>query len=304
MPAQNRYVAVQHGKVKEIDEVAVLRGPLLGARCGSEGLPMNPNPRLAAVALAALLALAPTFAAAQSAPTSDQRRALGKAEADRLIRKDLLSLLRPLPGGFGGGNARRLREQTLFTRAYGTAYENLCRTDLLTVEYAPTDGRERYEHSPIAPYGLSVDTWYHLAGPPKRKAAADADRQVWDEACTQLRPETYIDWFDAPSEEDAALAGNVLSAVIERVRAGTLKPGSCEGLHDEKKSCAAVVLETGERMERVSRVIVCEAPAGRSCYRIEVGWDTALTVVFTRKPGSIVPEGIDSLQVEQFVFVT
>jgi hypothetical protein len=254
--------------------------------------------------LAALLGLAPTLAAAQEPLTSDQRRALGDAEADRLIRKELLSILRPLPDGFGGGNRRRIGDQTLFTRSYGTAYANLCRTDLLTVHYAPTDGRERYEDSPIAPYGVSVDTWYHLSGPPRRKAEPFTDQEVWDEACERLTPETYVEWFDAPSEEAAALAGNLLQATLERVRAGTLKPEDCEGLHDDKKSCAELLLEAAAEPHRISRVLICDAPAGRSCYRIEIGWNTALTVVFTRGPDAIVPDRIESLKVEQFLVVT
>src|SRR3569832_2172194 len=104
----------------------------------------------------ALLALLAGTAQARETPTTRQWRGMSAGQADRHIRRDLLSILQPL-GKVTTGNLRRIRGLALDTEPYATWFDGLCRRDTIRINYAPTAESKAYEATPVQPYGLDVE---------------------------------------------------------------------------------------------------------------------------------------------------
>jgi hypothetical protein len=213
-------------------------------------------------------------ASAQGQPmTTRQMRTLSDTDARRVIQRDLSSLLGPVDTG-DWGHMRLLPYANVPTRPYGTAYEGLCRRELLEIDYAPTGAATAWEDRPLQPYRVELQAQFHglhapvsvirepgpIAGVYQRTAAARAS----DASCNALGAGSDIGWFAAVSEEKAAEAVNLLGAALDKIKAGTLAPNSCN-LGGDAESCRRSIVQTISPASLTS-LVMCVTTSNDRCY--------------------------------------
>lgn len=172
--------------------------------------------------IAALLAAGILIgASADRVLSSTELRKLSPRQADQQFRRDLLSILRPMPY-YPRGNRRLIGDAWTFTRAVATEYKPLCSRDMLSLNYEP-DGREGTpEDWPVKPSDLTtVRTYRFIASPrPDDLKLREHDgyvRSAFDSRCRSAdKPEgdnEWAGWFSANSPEAAMSGGFAMLAL-------------------------------------------------------------------------------------------
>jgi len=212
------------------------------------------------------LTLAPSSTGGQPLRTTHDMTALSPATADRVVRRDLLSILTPIAHPLSTGMRRRMDDVELAVRPYGTRFPGLCRMDMLEVKYAPVEAGPGIRDPRLQPYGLESRVWYRAVSVP-RAPVNDyrAEAYIWSPECDSLAGD--LSWFSAKDEDEAATSVNFLKAATDAVRAGKIEPASCDLPRIERRTCREVVLAEGD-IGRISTVERCAAEAGLACYRI------------------------------------
>lgn len=240
---------------------------------------------------------------AQAARSTRQMTALKPSLADRVARQDLLSVFEPV-GEISSGMFLQLHGVGMTTRPYGTEFASLCQRDTLTIKYAPTDFEAKPSDQPIRPYGVETTAYFHAAGVPARLPEGPRQRgYAWNTSCGRLAGDTKIRWFRARNAEEAAKAVNVLQVAIDQVRAGTLKPISCELLTNEKGTCEQTILHQGV-IGQIFEVEACSAQPGLECFVVDFGAGIVTTIVATPSAEGLTPLSVVSIKVEQYLIVT
>lgn len=236
-------------------------------------------------------------ASAQDLSTRE-RQELSAREADRLARRDLLSLLQPADRN-ERGNLRRMRSAVLLTKPYATAYRGLCRKDMLTVDYGATATDDRYEDAPLRPYGLELSAFFRVTSRDFRveRRSEKFGPEPFGDACSSASAADA--WFFADNENVAAVGYAVVMAADKALIDGTLKPAGCE----ETSGCTAVAKEA-LRSPGPDGIVMCFAPTGERCFKVLGGSTTVTIRVNDAGNAPIVPGSIKSLDVEQNIIVT
>ena len=249
-----------------------------------------------ALAIAAVTFLTAT-ASAQDLSTRD-RQALSAKEADRVARRDLLSILQPA-GRNERGNLRRMLSAGFLTKPYATAYRGLCRKDMLTVSYGTTATDDRYEDAPLRPYGLELSALFRVTSRDFRveRRSEKFGPEPFEDACSSTSAADT--WFFADNENVAAVGYAVVMAADKALVDGTLKPATCEWTSD----CTTAARET-LRSPGPDGIVMCLAPKGERCF--EVIGRGAIVWIRVDDVGNtpIAPGSIKSLDVEQNIIVT
>jgi hypothetical protein len=250
----------------------------------------------------AALAVGSVAASAQDLSTRE-RQALSAKEADRVARRDLLSILQPT-GKNKRGMLRRMRGIGFFTKPYATPYKGMCREDILTLNYGATAGDSRYEDAPLRPYALQTSAWFLILSKDFKveRRPAEFGPEPFDGKCSALSTEEA--WFAAEDEYVAARGYATAIAAADRLADGSLDPTLCEGIFPTT-TCRQAAREL-LRPDSVGSVSRCPAPQKERCFVID-GNDTKATI---RTDGDdnddapITPASIKSVAIEQYIIIT
>jgi hypothetical protein len=243
-------------------------------------------------------------ARAQDATTTRELEALNSRAANRIVQRDLLSVLEPVkrtdPGMF-----RQLRGVGLTTKPFGTEFDGLCRRDAVTLWYAATETAATPEDAPLRPYSLESQAWFHIIYLP-REASSDARKGdgIWQGKCASTGTKEEAAWFAANNARAAIQGALMLSAAVKAVRSGKLKAEPCPNIFDPTKStCEAAILTDGD-ISKIDSVEDCSNDSKGLCYVVDLASSTKLTIKGRAPETSLVPSAITSIAVEQYIFVT
>jgi hypothetical protein len=222
---------------------------------------------------------------------------LSPRAADQTIRRDMLSILQPIteidPGMF-----TILHGQSLETRPVGTAFEGVCRRDVLTLWYAPAvPNMSPSRDTPLRPYSIDAEPNFHIIHRPK---ADGLGAQVWRSECTALNDQAR--WFGAKDAFHAAQGALLLEAILDEIRIGRLKSAPCPHALDSQ-SCEKTILEFAA-LAKLDSAETCPSDTGSICYILNFEASTRLTIRALGNDKTIAPSGPFSVSVEQFLTVT
>lgn len=238
--------------------------------------------------------------------TTTQMEALPKQQAERRVRSDMMSVLKP-SGPIESGTFRRLRAVGFETRPYGTAYAGICRMDLVSLLYAPLSEKARPEDQPLRPQGIEAWPLYRVTGPVASPAEEDDEpRDAWRADCVRLKgsdPYARDGWFSAPDLFSAAQGVIVLERAVAAVRAGILKSGPCDLPLLKGETCEGAILAFGS-LEKLVRIELCARQEGEICYVVDLDGMTLLTIKGRGDRTTLEPTAIESIAVEQYITVT
>ncbi len=268
------------------------------------------------MAIACLLTLVSTNSAQarERRQTTEQLGTMTLQEANRMLRRDILSILEPAER-IVPINRRQVRDVDLTTRSVGTEFEGICRRDLVRLKYAPEKEGEPYEKAQLRPYAIEAWRTFHIVRLPKIDAKVGSSTLIWQQECTDVDrkwreregadPDDAWDraiWFPAPDAFHAVQAGFVLDMALAAVKAGTLKAQPCEHVvSSEVQSCEAAILKAGGVLD-IGGVTSCPAKAGAICYSIDfLRSGTELTIVARGDDDNLRPSDILSISVTGFV---
>lgn len=232
-----------------------------------------------------------------------ERELLSPRAANKVVQQDMLSVLRPL-NQIRSGMLRRLRGLGLTTKAYETEYAGLCRRDVVTLFYAPTAKSERYEDTPIAPYGIEASPYFHIVTMPREEERADeltlSERQ---RRCSAADEAEQSNWYAAPNAHVAVAGARVLESMVSAVRSGALKAEPCSQFDTRVTTCEAIIL-TNAKTEAIDEISSCHGEGPIACYVVIVGNDTELTIKAEMNGDGLTPKRVISVAMEQFIVVT
>jgi hypothetical protein len=203
------------------------------------------------VALGAALAAGTVVGGEPQPLTARQMEGLPPGEADRIVRQDLLSILKPVGPIYQGRFGLHV---DLTTRAFNTEYEGLCRRDVVQLRYAAVDSAGSYPDRPMRPYGVEAIVQFALDRAPPLAWRRLEPNQVRGADCERLGDEAKAGWFEAPNIREAARAVNLLDVASTRLRAGTFTPAPSPAFMDQAKP------------EGLDHIQSCTAEAGMVCY--------------------------------------
>lgn len=232
-----------------------------------------------------------------------EREALPPRAANKVVHQDILSVLRPLKQ-IQSGMLRRLRDLGLTTKAYETEFSGLCRRDVVTLFYAPTAKSERYEDTPIAPYGLEASPYFHIVTMPREEERYDElTLREKQRRCSAADEAEQSNWYAASNAHVAVAGARVLEATLAAVRSGALKAEPCSQFDTRVMTCEAVILNNA-RIDTIDEISSCHGEGPIACYVVIVGNDTELTIKAEMNGDGLTPKRIISVAMEQFIVVT
>lgn len=254
--------------------------------------------------LAMIACMAATSAISEDLRTTREMTNLSPSAADRAVRSDLLSVLRPLPGRLSTGMRVRLGDVVLSTRPYGTYFPGLCQQDELWLKYAPTDLTAKARDQPLQAFGIEARAMFHALRPlgPEEEDAKSKLR-VWSEECDRVADDKEANWFEAKDATEAAEAVNLLLAAVAAIRAETLKPKNCNLFPTNHRSCTQTALDEGN-IHNIEEVETCSSEDGFECYGIDVDDETRLIIVARYRADPAETVSLASVSVVQYIVVT
>ena len=248
-------------------------------------------------------------ATADHALNSLEMRALSAKQADRKVRSDLLSILRPI-GPIVRGNRRQVGDVWMHTKAAATQYQTLCQRDTLVMFYAPSDRGGETEEWPLRPYQLEAARSYRFIGPPKPEhiTAIERDNYYRSPFAAECRkadqgpPDNeWLGWFDADSAELAMAGGFALQVVQEWAKVAGNEFSSCTKQYQYRCKEKILPALTLEQLEGVRK---CAAgKPGELC--LELGSYTyTLTIKARDTHAPMTAADIISVSYEKQIIVT
>jgi hypothetical protein len=257
----------------------------------------------------------PAPGVAQERPTTRQLKTLSPGAANRIVQRDLLSVLEP-SGEIDSGMSTWLRGVDLVTRPFGTEFEGLCRRDAVTLRYIGAETGKTPADWPVRPYSIEAHPLFHIVRLPKiEKDSGRPHRPVVDQpVCANVakpwsargtnEDDEPASWFTAQDAFHAVQAGFLTDMAINAVRAGTLEPEPCpDSSFPEKGNCKEQILAAGALTD-IDSAESCPAEAGAICYKIAFDGGTELTIVARGNDESPLPNSIVSIAVQIFITVT
>ncbi len=235
---------------------------------------------------------------------SKELMALSPEEADRVARRDLLSVLRPA-GKFTPDNGRNVTGMTFLTAPYlEDTFPTICRRDRVTLVYgeaAQYDREGKWARDERQPEGVEAQALFHVDQLP-------VPEKAWGQEpprCDATHPDEGASWFAAPSLSDAMRAMNMLRMAEDQVRAGSLAPASCDG---PTADCHQRVLSLDDP-SKVVAVDPCPTAAPEdACYVLSFASHEELTIVATfpgwAMPTHIGPTAIKFIRVDDVVTIS
>lgn len=253
-----------------------------------------------AALMAALASVSP--ARAQDALTTSEREALSARDSDKVARRELLSMLRPV-GKVRRGMFVQLHGVSFQGKPFATGYPGVCETDSLIMYYAAAPGSAGEKDAPLQPYRFDSAAHYRIvAGRFATKPSNENRGNPFQDYCTSL-DENDDGWFYADGAEMAANGYAALLATRERLKAGTLQL-TCDGKNlGYGTSCADVAAGIG-KPGRMGNVGTCPAEKGKKCITIDTDASVALTIILRNSEDPPAPADIESVSAEGYIVVT
>jgi hypothetical protein len=234
-------------------------------------------------AILAAALLLPVPALAQNGVTKTEIRSQSPEATAREMRDQLWSIFEPRDLRSKTPPQAVLRDVLLSTPAYPSSAVGLCRSDSVTLHFAPVDPGERRldANTPVRAQGLDVWHQYHQVAPLVESRDRDNDwfnvrgRRV----CAALDKETT--YFSADSDEEAADSVRLAGAVVAALAGGKVVPGCKDKSLPAGKTCAEMA--EGLTADSLWWRGECNdtAGAGPGCAQINLG-SQAMNVHFRR----------------------
>ncbi len=220
-----------------------------------------------AAALAALLCAA-VPAAAQPAVTKSEVRSQKPSVTDRQLRDQLWGMFRKEDRRSKTTPTRMLDMVWLETPAYPTHVPDLCRSDMVAIQFSPVGGTGVADaDTPVRAYGLdSYKRFLFLKLPDETAPKQDGPmrRDVWSGACAKLEDDDPR-FFRAADEELAEQGYRALVRAARGVQAGQARLTCNLGML-AKRPCAEDFAEFAR--QPIMEIETCAAVEGVTCYRI------------------------------------
>jgi hypothetical protein len=242
-----------------------------------------------------LLTTIPSLAFASEPLTSREMRALSAREANKQVREDLLSILKPM-GKVGHGMRRQVGDLWMHTQPYGTEYKGLCRRDTVSLYYAPTDKTPEYEDQPVRPYRIEAESSYAFVSHPKPEYLADDDerRSPFQSECARATKEEWAGWFTANDPRLALLGTLAMQAGVEWAQMPGHELKSCTKDKQGKSLNCANELISSAKVENLESISTCDADKDQVCYTIVAG-SFEMTIKAKKKSDIITADDIISV---------
>jgi len=242
--------------------------------------------------------LASTPLQAQDVMTTRQMEALSPREANRAAQRDLLSLFEPI-GKIRRGMFVSLHGVGFHTHPVGTEFKGICRSDAVTMWYAPVEGRASRD-TPVRPYSVTSSAAFHIIRlPAAGLSETNPAAPVFRDECDGLTG-ADVSWIGAEDAFHAAQGAILFDRARMEVLAGTFKLLSCP---DIKETCQQAFGEMGD-LTSLWRVATCSADEGMLCYVIDGGNETTVTIRARGKSEELLPGDLISVSLEQYIIVT
>jgi hypothetical protein len=220
---------------------------------------------------------------------SEELVALPSDAADRVARRDLLSVLQPA-GKFRLGMGGNVEGTTFVTWPYVTNYRHVCREDRVTLVYSIAG------HDQTSPEGVEAQAMYHIEQLPVPGLIGGGS--YWTNTCDAHHPDSTAAWFAAPTDTDAVRAANMFRRAEDEVKAKRLTPGPCDETGGEP--CRQRVLSLDDP-SKIASVEPCAATArDTACYVISFdGYQlTIVATLSTEDNERITPDTLVSVRGE------
>lgn len=244
------------------------------------------------------------MARGQDASTTREREALTARAANRSVQRDLLSVLEPVDK-IESGMFRQLQGIGLTTHAYATEFEGVCRRDAVTLWYAPTDKGADLEDIPLRPYGIDAQPLFHITKlPGQERHDMDDGPFVWGSQCISIGQKEDVNWFAAKNARAAVQGALVLDLALDAVRNGKLKALPCPSIFDANtKTCEEAILAAADVSE-IDSIEPCFSEREAVCFAIDLSSSTTLTISAIFEGEALVPTGVKTISIEQYIIVT
>lgn len=235
---------------------------------------------------------------------SKQLSALSPAGADQVATQDLLSILKPV-GKFTLDNSRNVEGMMFVTQPYGTTYRYVCRQDRVTLRYQYQDRFDatgKWLDNERRSVGVVAQATFHIAQLPVPGFAPGASYPTT--ICDSLHPGTSAKWIAAPRDIDAIRAANMFRMTEDEVKAGRLKPVTCDS--HGAITCRQWLLSLDDP-SKIESVEPCAAGGGDSaCYVVSFDKvDVTIVGKISRNDmEAITPAAITSVRLDDVVTVS
>lgn len=250
--------------------------------------------------LAALAAAGP--AAAEDLSTRE-REAQSARAADRTVRRDLLSIFKPVEE-VRSGQRVQLGGVGLDTPPFGTGFQDLCQKDSVALLYAPVESGDEPRDAGLKAYGISA--WHEfrfLRPPPDEVGYPHGETDVWNGACRAADDREDARWFNARDDLEAIQGTLVFRAALKAFGDGTVPVEGCEGYRSEA-DCKARFLAVA-REEAITSIESCETEDYRTlCYVIRVSGSYQFSVTAAARNDMVTPRAVTSIRLAEFIIVT
>lgn len=260
---------------------------------------MRPLNRSLMLGLAALAAASP--AGAEDLSTRE-REAQSARAADRTVRRDLLSIFKPVEE-VRSGQRVQLGGVGLDTPPYGTGFQDLCQKDGVALLYAPVESGGEPRDAGLKAYGISA--WHEfrfLRPPPDEVGYPEGETDVWNGACRAADDRAEARWFSARDDLEAIQGTLVFRAAVKAFRDGTLRAQGCEYYRNEA-DCRARFLEVA-REEAISSIESCETDDHQAlCYVIRAGTSYQFAITAAARSDVVAPGAVRSIRLTEFIVV-
>lgn len=254
--------------------------------------------RLITIAIMALVA-APVAEAAPVARrglTSRQMERLSPDARDRVVKRDLLSILQT-PRKIRRGMRVEVSGAAISTTPVASGYAGLCRRDELIVWYRGGRGARRL------PYAVSATPRFRFLKSPSQAVAERDTAQAIDRRCARLDTSEQPPWFEAKDAGEATEATLLLEKAAALVKDGKLQIADCDNdWITPHKTCQEIMAESTDPM-RVFSVNSCPAKDGETCYMLTLsGIEVSITAQYSNDAEA--PGEIHSVKIAHYVVVT
>jgi hypothetical protein len=237
---------------------------------------------------------------------SKELLALSPIQADRVARRDLLSVLKS-SGKFTTDNSRNVEGMTFVSQPYQTWIRYVCREDRITLRYQIEDrvnAAGTYLDSQRQPVGVEAQPTYHIEQLPVPGLAPATNYLTT--VCDARHPGAAATWFAAPSDMDAVRAANLFRMAEDEVKAGRLTPGPCDPHGTD--TCSQWILSLDD-LSKIESVEPCAPSTGDdACYIISFGSDSVELTITGKIPSNtsepFAPIAITSIRADDIVYVS
>ncbi|CAN5342834.1 hypothetical protein BH10PSE14_BH10PSE14_44960 [soil metagenome] len=235
-------------------------------------------------------------AVARRGLTSRQMERLSPDARDRVVKRDLLSILQT-PRKIRRGMRVEVAGAAISTTPVASGYAGLCRRDELIVWYRGSLG------APRVPYAVSATPRFRFLKSPSRAVAEGSAADTSNRRCARLDTGKEQPWFEAKDAGEAMEATLMLEKAASLVKDGKFQITDCDNEWiTPHKTCQEIMAESTD-LAGLIWVNSCDAKDGETCYALSLsGVEVSITAQYSSDAEA--PGEIHSVKIAHYVVVT